>query len=56
MALTIRLLTQDDLPMASRIIRLAIGTFLGAPDPETFWSDLEYAQTRWQADPNAALG
>ena len=55
MALTIRPLIQDDLPMAGRIIRLAFGTFLGVPEPENFWSDLGYAQTRWQVDPSAAF-
>jgi hypothetical protein len=55
MALMIRPLTQDDLPIAGRIIRLAFGTFLGVPEPENFWSDLEYVQTRWQADPSAAF-
>ena len=39
---TIRALTQADLPEAQRIVRVAFGTFLGAPDPEKFWSDLDY--------------
>jgi len=42
--------------MADRIIRLAFGTFVGAPEPEQFWSDLDYARTRWLADPTAAFG
>ena len=54
--LKIRSLTQDDLPAADRIFRLAFGTFLGAPEPEQFWADLDYARTRWLADPTAAFG
>jgi Protein of unknown function (DUF3568) len=33
-----------------------IGTFVGAPEPEQFCSDLDYARTRWLADPTAAFG
>ena len=29
-------LREDDLPVADRIMRLAFGTFLGLPDPQTF--------------------
>ncbi len=32
-------LDEKDLPEAARIVRVAFGTFLGAPDPETFWAD-----------------
>jgi GNAT superfamily N-acetyltransferase len=46
----IRLLEERDVPEAQRIIRLAFGTFLGAPDPETFWSDLDYAGGRFGAE------
>src|SRR5262245_17466390 len=56
MALIIRPLTVDDLSEANRIICLAFGTFLGAPEPEQFWADLDYARTRWRADPTAAFG
>jgi predicted N-acetyltransferase YhbS len=52
----IRSLTQQDLPAADRIFRLAFGTFLGVPEPEQFWADLAYARTRWPADPTAAFG
>jgi GNAT superfamily N-acetyltransferase len=45
----IRPLAEHDLPQAQRIIRLAFGTFLGAPDPETFWSDRDYACGRFGA-------
>lgn len=51
----IRPMTENDLPEAARIIGLAFGTFLGAPDPETFWGDQDYARTRWLADPTAAF-
>ena len=56
MALSIRPLTAQDLSEAGRIIRLAFGTFLGAPEPEQFWADMDYAHTRWRADPTAAFG
>jgi predicted N-acetyltransferase YhbS len=42
----IRPLTQADLPAAQRIVRLAFGTFLGAPDPENFWTDRDYVHGR----------
>ena len=38
------------MPEAQRIIRIAFGTFLGAPDPEKFWSDLDYARGRFGAE------
>jgi GNAT superfamily N-acetyltransferase len=49
--LTIRPLHERDLPEADRIFRLAFGTFLGVPDPLTFWADTAHLQTRWHADP-----
>jgi len=55
-ALSIRPLTAQDLSEAGRIIRLAFGTFLGAPEPEHFWADMDYASTRWYADSTAAFG
>ncbi len=39
-------LETNDLPEAARILRLAFGRFLGAPDPETFWSDRDYVHGR----------
>lgn len=53
---TIRPLREGDLRTARRIISLAFGTFLGAPEPEKFWSDLDYPGTRWLADPTSAFG
>ena len=51
----IRALTQADLPAAQRIVRVAFGTFLGAPDPEQFWSDLDYVYGRFGAEHTAAF-
>lgn len=51
-----RPLIESDLPTAGRIIGLAFGTFLGAAEPEKFLSDLDYARTRWLADPTSAFG
>ena len=53
--LPIRLLREEDLPAADRIMRLAFGTFLGLPDPLKFMGDADYVRTRWRADPSAAL-
>jgi GNAT superfamily N-acetyltransferase len=54
--IAIRLLEESDLPAADRIFRLAFGTFLGLPDPMTFFGDADYIRTRWLADPTAAFG
>ncbi|MGH9392971.1 MAG: GNAT family N-acetyltransferase, partial [Terriglobales bacterium] len=37
------------------IFRVAFGTFLGAPDPESFSADREYVFTRWRAHPEQAM-
>jgi len=55
MALTIRLLREDDLPEADRIFRVAFGTFLGLPEPERFAGDAGYVAPRFRADPSAAF-
>ena len=52
---SIRPMQEADLVEARRIFRMAFGTFLGAPDPETFAADREYIFTRWRAHPEAAL-
>ena len=52
---TIRALAQADLPEARRIVRVAFGTFLGAPDPEQFWCDLDYVYGRFGAEHTAAF-
>jgi GNAT superfamily N-acetyltransferase len=49
-------LSEKDLPEAARIIRVAFGTFLGAPDLETFWTDRDYAFGRHRAPHVAAFG
>jgi len=46
----------NDLPEAERILRLAFGTFLGAPDPENFWSDRDYVYGRQRSPHVAAFG
>jgi predicted N-acetyltransferase YhbS len=55
-ALIIRPLPAQDLAGAGHILRLAFGTFLGAPEPAQFWEDMDYTNTRWRADPTAAFG
>ena len=50
MCAIIRPLTQADLPAALRIVRTAFGTFLGAPEPENFWADLDYVYGRFAAE------
>src|ERR1700722_17274031 len=49
-------LEEHELPEARRIVRTAFGTFVGAPDPETFWADRDYVYGRWRAPHVAALG
>ena len=49
-------LNEKDLPEAARIIRVAFGTFLGAPDLDTFWTDRDYAFGRQRAPHVAAFG
>jgi predicted N-acetyltransferase YhbS len=49
-------LKEADLPEAARIIRHAFGTFVGAPDLETFWTDRDYAFGRWPAKHVASFG
>ena len=53
--MTIRAVSEGDLPEADRIVRLAFGTFLGLPDPMRFMGDTDYVRTRWLADPSAAF-
>jgi GNAT superfamily N-acetyltransferase len=51
----IRALAEADLPEAQRIVRVAFGTFLGAPDPQHFWNDLDYVYGRFGAEHTAAF-
>jgi hypothetical protein len=47
--MSVRPLRESDLPAAAKICRIAFGTFTGAPEPETFWTDREYVRGRWGA-------
>ncbi len=51
----VRALREPDLPAATRIMQLAFGAFLGAADPARFMADRNFVQSRWRADPSAAL-
>ena len=50
---TVRPLTERDLPDADTIFRNAFDTFVGADD---LFGDTDHICTRWQADPSAAIG
>ncbi|MGP4002999.1 GNAT family N-acetyltransferase [Streptomyces sp. 8N706] len=52
---SVRPLTEADLDRADEICRVAFGTFLGAPEPKTFFGSADYVRTRWAADPRAAF-
>src|SRR3984893_4828090 len=49
-------LAERDLPEAERIFRVAFGTFLGVPEPETFWADRDYVYGRKRAAHVGAFG
>jgi predicted N-acetyltransferase YhbS len=49
-------LDERDLPEAARIVRLAFGTFRGAPDPDKFWADRDYVYGRRHAAHVASFG
>lgn len=51
----IRSLRESDLKEADRIFRLSFGTFLGLPDPMSFFADADYVGTRFRADPSLSL-
>ncbi|AZM52975.1 GNAT family N-acetyltransferase [Streptomyces sp. WAC 01529] len=53
--MSIRPLVEPDLDRADEIFRVAFGTFLGIPEPETFFGTADYVRTRWAADPHAAF-
>ena len=44
-----------EIPGADRIVRLAFGTFLGLQDPTQTFGDSDFAYTRYEAAPDAAL-
>ena len=54
-AIEVRALREPDLPAATRIMQRAFGAFLGAADPARFMADRNFVQSRWRADPSAAL-
>ncbi|MEV5106580.1 GNAT family N-acetyltransferase [Streptomyces massasporeus] len=54
-SVSVRPLVEPDLDRADEIFRVAFGTFLGAPEPETFFGTADYVRTRWAADPHAAF-
>ena len=56
MSLEIGALEERDVAAAARIVRLAFGTFLGAPDPESFWPDRDMTYGRWRSPHVAAIG
>jgi predicted N-acetyltransferase YhbS len=51
---TVRPLTESDLPGADEIMRVAFGTYLGAPDPVAVFGDADYVRTRFRAAPDCA--
>jgi len=51
----IRPLAERDLPAARLIFQTAFGTFLGAPDPATFWADRDLVYGRFGAEHTAAF-
>lgn len=53
---TVSALGEEDLPEAARILRIAFGTFVGAPDPEMHWSDRDYVYGRHRAPHVGAFG
>jgi predicted N-acetyltransferase YhbS len=54
-ATVIRPMAAADLAEATRIFRVAFGTFFKAPDPNRFRLDLGLIETRWKTDAKAAL-
>jgi GNAT superfamily N-acetyltransferase len=52
---SIRPLRESDLEVADRVMRLAFGTFLGAPDPMQVFGDLDYVYSRFAAAPDSAF-
>jgi predicted N-acetyltransferase YhbS len=51
----VRQLTENDIPTADRICRLAFGTLIGLHHPMQFFGDRDPIRTRFRADPSAAL-
>src|SRR5580698_1583941 len=53
--IVVRPMAVGDLAEATRVYRLAFGTFLGAPDPARFRLDVRTLETRFATDPGAAF-
>lgn len=49
-------LHERDLDAAALTVRRAFGTFLGAPDPDTFWNDRDYVHGRFRSPHVASFG
>jgi GNAT superfamily N-acetyltransferase len=52
---TVRPLAEEDLDAADRAMRIAFGTFLGAPDPIAVFGDAQYVRPRYRAAPSWAF-
>jgi hypothetical protein len=52
---SIRPLQEGDLDAADRVMRIAFGTFLVAPDPMTVFGDMDYVRSRFAAEPSWAF-
>jgi GNAT superfamily N-acetyltransferase len=53
--LEVRPLEESDLDEADRIMRIAFGTYLKAPNPIEVFGDGDWVHTRYHADPSAAF-
>ena len=51
----IRPVEERDLDAAERVMRLAFGTFLGAPAPIKVFGDCDYVRSRFAQSPAGAL-
>lgn len=51
----IRPMTEADVSESLRIMRLAFGTFVGLPEPETFAGDMDFVGQRWRSHPEGAF-
>jgi GNAT superfamily N-acetyltransferase len=52
---SIRPLQEGDLDAADRVMRMAFGTFLGAPDPMMVFGDIDHVRSRFAAEPSWAF-
>ena len=54
-SISIRPLSQCDLPEAGKILRRAFATHFGM-SPGAFWADRDFVTSRWMTDPSLAFG